>query len=257
VKSGRLHREHAGVYSVGTPALTPHERALATVLAAAPSVLSDFAALALWGFVRHWPQTLELTITVGDRRPTGIIVHRRTLHPDDIRDHYGIPVTSPARTLLDCAPRLERLPRIVNDALRGLYLTHDQLNASLARHPLHPGTKLIRVVVDGPLTESEFEDAFVAFCRRFGLPIPVFGAPIGPYRADALFPAERVVIECDGWDFHRDRQSFEHDRNRDANLLDWGYVTIRLTWERLWLRPGEEANRIGRILERRRSDLAA
>ena len=81
VKSGRLHREHAGVYSVGTPALTPHERAMATVLAAAPSVLSDFAALALWGFVRHWPQTLELTITVGDRRPAGIIVHRRTPGP--------------------------------------------------------------------------------------------------------------------------------------------------------------------------------
>jgi hypothetical protein len=34
----------------------------------------------------------------------GVVIHRcQPLHPDDITTHNGIPVTSPSRTLIDCA----------------------------------------------------------------------------------------------------------------------------------------------------------
>jgi len=34
----------------------------------------------------------------------GVVIHRgQPLHPDDVTTHKGIPVTSPSRTLIDCA----------------------------------------------------------------------------------------------------------------------------------------------------------
>jgi hypothetical protein len=39
-----------------------------------------------------------------DASPPGIVIHRGPpLHPDDVTIHEGIPVTSPSRTLIDCA----------------------------------------------------------------------------------------------------------------------------------------------------------
>ena len=39
-----------------------------------------------------------------DASPPGVVIHRGPpLHPDDVAIHEGIPVTSPSRTLIDCA----------------------------------------------------------------------------------------------------------------------------------------------------------
>jgi len=84
----------------------------------------------------------------------------------------------------------------------------------------------------GP-TASEFEDAFTAFRRRFKLPPARINTTVAGFEVDAYFPAERVVIELDGWEFHSSRRSFESDRERDAALLALAIVTVRITWERL------------------------
>jgi hypothetical protein len=163
---------------VGRPPRTPHERAAAAVLACGPgAALSHGAGLALWGFVKDWPSSFDVTVS-SDRRPSGIIVHRsRTLTRRDLRRHYGIPVTSPARTILDCAPTLHRdgrLTRVVNDALLTPFLRRSGLREVRERFPTHHGAKLLAPFLDlddGP-TRSEFEDRFLEFCERFGLPRP-------------------------------------------------------------------------------------
>jgi hypothetical protein len=72
VAIGRLHRVFPCVYAVGRPPATPLERAAAAVLAAGPgAALSHEAAGALWGFLKHWPATFDVTVRV-DRRPRGI-----------------------------------------------------------------------------------------------------------------------------------------------------------------------------------------
>lgn len=252
VKTGWLHRQYRGVFSVGTPATTPHERAMAAVLACGPTgLLSDHAALALWGFARHWPAALEVTITAGDRRPSGLVVHHRRLNADERRDHYGIPVTSPARALLDCAPSLRKLTRTLRTALHSPYLTDAQLAEALARNPLHPGTKLIRFVLEGPDTDSDLEDMLGAFCHAYGLPMPVFRATVNGHRVDAYIVEAGIVIECDGWEFHRYRWSFESDRDRDADHVAAGDIPYRLTKQRLLSNPDREADRLWAIVERR------
>jgi very-short-patch-repair endonuclease len=71
------------------------------------------------------------------------------------------------------------------------------------------------------------------------------------------FPEERVVVECDGWLYHRDRETFESDRDRDTERLAAGILTVRVTKRRLTRTPEREAERLHTILARRRGEAAA
>jgi very-short-patch-repair endonuclease len=254
VRTGRLHRVYPGVYGVGRLPKTALERASAAVLACGEeAMLSGISGLALWGFTKRWPRFPEVTVT-GDRRPKGITVHRsRTLTRQDIRRHQGIPVTSPARTILDCAPRLTdvQLTRVVNEALLSGHLRRSHLAELLVRCP---SARLLPFVdtTAGP-TRSEFEDTFKRFCKRFGLPQPQFNVKVCGYEVDAYFEPEKVIVELDGWQFHSSRASFENDRRRDANTLAHGIVTVRITWARLMREPQAEAARLLKILQARRA----
>jgi Protein of unknown function (DUF559) len=261
IKIGRLHRVFRGVYSVGTPAITPHQRAAAAVLACGPgAALSHSSAMTLWGFWRQWDTPFEVTV-VGDRRTRGIHVHRSTtLRRRDITTQLGIRVTTPARTLIDMTPRLRdsALRRAVKNALNSPWLTEDQLAETLARHPTAPGTRRIAKLIgrDGTPERAGWEDEFPAFCARYGLPEPIMGQPFHGYILDALFPVEKVIVELDGWEFHKGKIAFEDDRERDAETLARGHVTIRMTWDRIHERPRREAHRLGGILASRRTDHA-
>jgi very-short-patch-repair endonuclease len=108
------------------------------------------------------------------------------------------------------------------------------------------------VEAGGGMTRSELEDLFVDFARRYGLPQPTINARRGRRELDFLFPEERVIVEIDSWEFHGDRGSFERDRDRDADHLAAGILTVRLTEERLKGSPGREAARLHEILQARR-----
>lgn len=258
VMTGRLHRVFRGVYSVGRRAITPQEWAGAAVLACGPgAALSHASAMALWGFWRRWDRPFEVTV-VGDRRTKGIAVHRSTtLRRRDLTIQLGIRVTAPARTLIDMSPRLtdKALKRNVNNALHSPWMTEDQLADTLGRHPSAPGVKRIAALIGFPGTppRSGWEDDFPAFCADHGLPAPVMGAPLCGYIVDALFVEERVIVELDSWPFHQGKIAFETDRERDAETLARGFVTVRVTGDRLDQRPREEAERLHAILAQRRA----
>lgn len=64
---------------------------------------------------------------------------------------------------------------------------------------------------------------------------PVFKDFYGPgnhIRVDAVAwvpsnPSVKLVIECDGCDYHKDRKTFTSDRQRDRRLSDMGYAVRR------------------------------
>ncbi|MGH2869606.1 MAG: type IV toxin-antitoxin system AbiEi family antitoxin domain-containing protein [Solirubrobacteraceae bacterium] len=256
-RTGRLFRVYLGVYGVGRPPITPLERATAAVLACGPgAALSHSCALTLWGLEKRWTAPWHVT-TPADRRRPGIVAHRaRGLSRTDLRVQLGVRVTSPARTMLDCAPDLSerRLARAVADArLRGL-LHLGQLADVTGRFPFHPGRRALLATIEeaGPPTRSEFENAFLGFCALFELPRPQLNTRVAGYEVDALFAAERVIVELDSWAHHRERASFERDRNRDADTLAAGLVTVRITWPRFTRSPRPEAKRLETILAARR-----
>jgi hypothetical protein len=261
VKTGRLYPIYRAVYAVGRPPTTPLEKASAAVLACGDrSALSHGSAMTLWGFWRFWDEPLEVSVA-GDRRPKGVRIHRVTgLLQRDVRVEQGIRVTSPARTLLDKAPtiRPRSLTRFVNDGRRREILTMADIEDIAARFALHPGAPLLRgQLTDQNPTRSGFEDDFLPFCKRFGLPIPRLNTIVHGFEADAYYEAEKLIVECDGWEFHNDRGAFEDDRERDTAMLALGIVTIRITKRRFDADPAREAKRLHAILADRRRLLAA
>lgn len=259
VRTGRLYPVFAGVYTVGRPPVTPLERACAAVLACGPrAALSHACAMVLWDVWKRWQPPFDVTAPQ-PRRRAGIKAHRaRALRLRDVTTHRGIRTTTLARTLLDTAPRLtdRQLARAANDSLHTHFLTRSQLAELLHRHPDHPQARRLARFTDdtrGGPTRSSFEDDFPAFCERFGLPRPIMNATVAGYEVDALFQAEKVIVELDSWEFHKDRQTFESDRDRDADTLaQTGHVTVRITWERIEERAHREAARLYRILQARR-----
>ncbi len=258
VRVGRLIRVHTGVYAVGHVPTSPPDRAYAALLACGPdAVLSHGSAASLWGIQRRWRTPFEVTTpTPTVRRRPGISTHRAKLHRRDIRRHDGIRVTSPARTILDISPRLtdKALTRAVNDLRIAGHLRPSHLMDLLQRHPTHHGAPRLRALIDpqtGP-TRSELEDAFQDLTDRFGLPPALINARVAGYEVDVLFPEEKVIVELDGYEFHRTRASFEGDRERDATTLQHGYVTVRMTWQRVKSTPEREAVRLQQILAARR-----
>lgn len=257
IEIGRLIPVYAGVYAVGHVNSTPVARAFAAVLACGKgAALSHGSAATLWGFNKYWDTPWEVTAPAKRSRP-GIRVHRsRTLSADDITCQLGVPVTSPARTVLDNAPRLtdQRLTRMVNNARHARYLYLDALADVIDRNPTHPGAKRLRPFVQRPSgpTRSDLEDKFVAFAERYGLPRALTGVRLLGYEIDVLFPVEKVIVEVDSWEFHRFRSNFESDRNRDADTLAAGFLTVRITDERMEKTPEREARRLHKILEGRR-----
>lgn len=257
VRVGRLHPLFRGVYAVGCPPTDPLQWAAAAVLACGDrAMLSHRSAMTLYGLWERWDRPFELTVA-GDRRLRGLRIHRAgNLLRRDVRIERGIRVTSPARTLLDMAPSLTRrsLTRAVNTARRKEILTPTDLADVAERFRCHPGAKHLRALnlpAGGP-TRSSWEDDFPEFCRRHGLPEPIMSAWVAGHEVDALFPEEKVIVELDSWDFHWSRQSFEDDRDRDADTTAAGHVTVRLTGERMEQRPQREADRLQMILQRRR-----
>jgi len=105
ITNGELIPTYAGVYAVGHREPGPIPVAAAVVLACGDdAVLSHDSAAALWG-LGPWPKRHEV-IAPYQRRRTGIVSHRSTtLTPDHVTIHYGIPVTTPVRTICDIAPR--------------------------------------------------------------------------------------------------------------------------------------------------------
>jgi predicted transcriptional regulator of viral defense system len=112
ISVGRLHPVWRGVYAVGRPRLTQRGRSTAAVLTCGPgAVLSHYDAAARWairGFRRlnrAAAGTLTVDISVPTRvrrRREGIRLHRRRFSGfRDLTRRDGIPVTSPARTLID------------------------------------------------------------------------------------------------------------------------------------------------------------
>jgi len=53
---------------------------------------------------------------------------------------------------------------------------------------------------------------------------------IGPYRADFAFPGSKVVVECDGHEYHdRTKEQAAHDRKRDRYMQMDGWMVLRFT----------------------------
>jgi hypothetical protein len=81
----------------------------------------------------------------------GVVIHRGPpLHPDDVTVHNGVPVTSPSRTLIDCAEVMTAAElRAAFARARDIgLLDADELRAARARVEWRPSLAMLDEVID-------------------------------------------------------------------------------------------------------------
>jgi hypothetical protein len=247
LRVGRLHRWYRGVYAVGHRKVGVEGRRWAAILAYSPDgVLSHRTAGVAWDLLRSNAATIDVTVGLGGRsaRP-GIRLHRtRSLPADEVTSLGGLPITTPARTLLDLAAAGLR-DRPLEAALDAAEITgvldFAELRALLARHQGRPGTRSLKAQLSrygGPVdTRSRLERLVYELCDDHGLPRPLVNTVIEGKVRDFYWPHCRLVVEADSYRWHRSPSALNDDRERDVLLTLAGYRVLRFTWEQVTERP--------------------
>jgi very-short-patch-repair endonuclease len=245
ITAGLLVPAHRGVYTFALHTPTELGDETAALLACREgAVLSHHSAAVVW---EVWPSDKQsdghahITVPGGPAgRQTGIHGHRsRRLTRKDVRRHRGLPVTSPARTLLDLAPALSArdLERLFDEFLVKRLIRPEHLVELLGRCGHHPGRgalrRFIEAYTDSGFTRSEAERLFRDLIREARLPEPQTNVRLHGYEVDAYWPQHGLAVEIDGYAFHRSRSAFENDRRKSAHLQAEGIATMRVTWHQL------------------------
>jgi very-short-patch-repair endonuclease len=136
------------------------------------------------------------------------------------------------------------------EALYRKVVTPRALAAVLAREPRRKGATVIRRLIRDPrLTRSERERLLLKLIEQAQLPEPVTNVRLHGYRVDVFWPAERLIVEFDGWRAHGQRHAFENDPKRDHILVAAGYRVIRVTDRQLLDEPLAVIARIAQALK--------
>ena len=181
---------------------------------------------------------------------------------EDVTTIDGIPVTKPARTLLDLASTEpeDLVERCLDDALRRRLVSLSFLERWLAdpRKTRQRGAAVLRRLIEARatrgVTESPLEARALTLLRESGLPIPMLQYIVeeqGRFvaRLDLAYPEKRVALEVDGFRFHDTRDSFDAERARGNELQAIGWKVLRITSEHLERGPDEVAEWVRRALD--------
>jgi very-short-patch-repair endonuclease len=265
VQTRQLVVVHRGVYALGHTQLRPEGWWRAAVESyKSRGVLSHGSAGALWGLcdAPTFPVHVSVVDRSGARRRRGIVPHRPVdLGAEEIVTRQAIRVTTVERTILDMAGtvRGRRLEQVIRRAarLRLFDLVHQR--RALDRHPRHPGTAelgrlLARLARRGTDDfRSAMEVAFAQLCDDYSLPRPIVNGILLGERVDFHWPAHRLVVETDGFEFHAMPTAFADDRRRDQKLTLAGYTVVRLTWDQVTADAAQTAHTISALLSQSRT----
>jgi hypothetical protein len=235
--TGRLHAVERGVYAVGWPGLSQERRWMAAVLACGEgAALSHRSAAALWEIGEERDGQIDVSVRRRcEVRRAGIRARSRPgLGEGDVVVHGGIPVTVPARTLVDLASELDpqALERAVNEADKRDLIDPDALREALEDYGGEPGVRALRGLIDRDtfqLSDSELEVLLRPIAEAAGLPAPLAKQVINGFEVDFFWPELGLVVETDGLRYHRTAAAQARDRLRDQAHTAAGLTALRFT----------------------------
>ena len=245
LRSGAWIAVDRGVYRARVAPMSHDQGLMAAILGiAGPAVVSHQSAAHLWDLLRREPEVPHVTTSTGRWRSKPYHVHRSMdLLDEHVTTVRRVPVTTPARTVVDLGASAPRLAvGAFNQVLRDRLATLGEFEGLLEDigRQGRAGVGVIRKVVEERAewmgaNESVLEDEFRRIVDQALLPVPASqyevrddrGAFIG--RADFAYPDRRLVIELDGYRYHSDPEAFARDRKRQNQLLMAGYRVLRYT----------------------------
>ena len=247
---GRLRPVHRMVYALGHTSPSLRADLMAAVLACGTgAVASHGSAGHLLGLLPAAPARPEVSVrTPGGRRQRRIVIHRgQLLDPRDAMLLEGIPVTTPARALLDLAPRLrlDELTRACHEAWIRQRVTPRQIEACIARAHDKKGVPKLRRALGSDVVLSDLETAFLELLQRHDLPLPRTNIDRAGDKVDCHWERPALTIELLSYRFHASRRAFEDDvaRRRRSNHIAY-------TWGDVFERPARTAAELRPLLNR-------
>lgn len=235
LRGKRFRRLHRGVYVRADVLLTLRVRVLAALLVLPPDcVVSHLTALRAWGFDAGGSDVELSTTTALRSRLPGVVLHRR-LHEIQRTTLDGLPVTTPARTFVDCGTRLGlvTLVQAAEHLLHTTATTWNELETFCRVRHLHGvvrtrrAMRLVRAGAESPM--ETLLRLMLVFAR---LPEPQVNVDVldasGRFvaRVDLLYPRWKVVVEYDGRHHETDARQWARDRRRREALEALGYRVI-------------------------------
>lgn len=238
--TGRLYPAARGVYLVGWNRMTPERRWMVAVLACGETAcLSHRSAAELWGISREEPCRIDVTVRrhAEAKRP-GIRLHSRAALPrSQVTMRNGIPLTTPIQTLIDISLEVtsSELERSVNDADKLDLIDPERLRRALDARAGEPGVKPLRITLDKHtfrLSDSELEIHFRPIAAAAGVPVELTKQIVNGFEVDFYWPSLRLVVETDGWRYHRTPAAQTRDAKRDNAHVASGLTRLRFThWQ--------------------------
>lgn len=185
-----------------------------------------------------WPELEATTVSAAIpilRGPVpGFDLEHRRVDPDLVVERDGVRVTIPELTVLDLIPELGGA--VIDEALRRRVVSVASLERTLAMTPGRRDNPLRRQLVIDSRDEpwSAFERLAHRALREAGITgwqanrrLELGDRVVYP---DVVFPAQRLILEFDSWEHHRDFATFVADRQRDVVLQLAGWRVLRFTW---------------------------
>ena len=249
LRTGALIAVFRGVYRVGHKAPSVEAHYLAAVKACGPeALLSGRAAAHLLGLLKGRVPPPE--VSAPTKRSVRGVSTRRARRQGTI--WRGIPVTTPAETLVDLAAAVDEgeLARACHEAGVRHHTTPKQVEAVLRVRPHTPGGSRMRRVVRGDVkvSLSKLEKAFLTLLRQHRLPLPDANRLAGGRRVDCRWPALKLTVELDSYRYHGSRHAWENDRRREREAYARGDEFRRYTYGDVFDNPRLMLEELRRLL---------
>lgn len=256
VRTGRLHPVARGVYTVGWPGTSRRQAWMAAVLACGDGAcLSHRSAGAFWGIAREQGSSIDISVRrhCGLRRPEMRIRVRCRLLLRNVVVADGIPVTVPAQALLDMATELSarQLERAVNEADKRDLIDPESLREALDDYVGQPGVKSLRDLLDSHtfrLSDTELEVLFRPLAAAAGLPVPMTKQMVNGFEVDFFWPDLGLVVETDGWRYHRTPATQSRDALRDQIHTAAGMTPLRFSHDQVKYEPNHVCDVLSRTV---------
>ena len=169
-------------------------------------------------------------------------VHRHRVPANDRTIHLNIPVTTPARTLLDLAESTDsvELGAVCDEALRRRLVTLNDLEATFVQHAGSGRRRLApmrSVLADRDAAynpgANRWEHEMDSMWDRMGLPPAVRQFPIRTasrlYIPDRAIVGLKIAVDWNGYEYHGLRSRFDYDSERRAELAAAGWYPLDFT----------------------------
>jgi hypothetical protein len=202
---------------------------------ASEASLGHRSALRKWELRGGGTHRIDVIAPRSVKPKDGIRLHRpRSLDAVETTELDGIPITTAAQTLLDVAAPAYRLDmgKLLHRAIVAELFDARAISAVLARNPNAPGARRLAEAMteEAPFTRSGLEDAALALFRSCSVPEPECNAWVWDgerlVEVDFVWRDARVIVEVDGWRYHRSRWRRRQDAAKTAALEAQGW-TVR------------------------------